>query len=108
MDRTEILEEIKKAEEKVRAMAREAEEKRRQLKAEGKRRALEIIGASESSMRVESDSKIATAKADIDLHKKAILDEGAKRAEALAANARRRMTSTKEFVLSEFERATDA
>lgn len=108
MDRTEILEEIKKAEEKVRAMTREAEERRKQLQAEGKRRAIEITAASDASIRIESESRIARARADVEARKKAILDEGAKRAGALVTDARRRMRSAKEFILAEFERATDA
>jgi V/A-type H+-transporting ATPase subunit G/H len=107
MGKAEILVDIKKAEEKVRAMSLDAEDKRKQLQAEGKRRALAIIDAAESSMRAEGDARLAKAKADIDARKRVIMDEGAKKAGTLAAEARQRMGSAKEFVLSEFERAAD-
>jgi V/A-type H+-transporting ATPase subunit G/H len=108
MGKVEILVDIKKAEEKVRAMSLDAEGKRKQLQAEGKRMALAIMDAAEASMRTEGDAKLAKAKADIDARKRVILDEGAKKASTLATEARQRMRSAKEFVLSEFERAADA
>ena len=108
MGKAEILIDIKKAEEKVRAMSLDAEDKRKQLQAEGKRRALAIMDTAEASMRTEGDAKLAKAKSDIDARKRVILDEGAKKASTLAAEARQRMRSAKEFVLSEFERAADA
>ncbi len=108
MGKAEILIDIKKAEEKVRAMSLDAEDKRKQLQAEGKRRALAIVDAAEASMRAEGDAKLAKAKADINVRKRVIMDEGAKKASVLAAEARQRMRNAKEFVLSEFERAADA
>ena len=108
MGKAEILIDIKKAEEKVRAMALDAEEKRKQLQADGKRRALVILDTAEASMRAESDAKIAKAKADLDARKRIIMDQGAKSASALAIEARQKMKGAKEFVLSEFERAGDA
>jgi len=108
MGKAEILIDIKKAEENVRAMSLDAEGKRKQLQAEGKRMALVIMDAAEASVRAEGDAKLAKAKADIDARKRVILDEGAKKASALATEARQRMRSAKDFVLSEFERAADA
>ena len=108
MGKAEILIDIKKAEEKVRAMSLDAEGKRKQLQAEGKRKALVIMDTAEASMRAEGDAKFAKAKINIDARKKVILDEGTKKASALATEARQRMRGAKEFVLSEFERAADA
>jgi vacuolar-type H+-ATPase subunit H len=108
MGKAEILIDIKKAEEKVRAMSLDAEDKRKQLQAEGKRRALAIMDAAEASIRAEGDAKLAKARAAIDARKKLIMGEGAKKAGALATEARQRMRNAKEFVLSEFERAADA
>ena len=108
MGKAEILIEIKKAEEKVRAMSLAAEEKRKQLQAEGKRQALLIMDSAEATMRAEGDARLAKAKAGTDGRKKLIMDEGTKKAGALANDARQRMRSAKEFVLAEFERAADA
>ena len=108
MGKAEILQQIKDAEEKVRVVTKEAEERRKQLQAEGKRKAIERIDAADAALRKDLDSKISDAKSRIERRKKAVLDEGTKKAESLAANARLRMGKAKEFVLSEFERAIDA
>lgn len=107
MGRAEILQEIKAAEAKVRSMTQEAGERRKQLQAEGKRKAIEMIEKAEAETAVKNDALTASAKADIERRKKVSLEEGAKKASARASNARKRMADAKEFVLSEFERATD-
>jgi len=108
LGKAEILQQIKDAEEKVRALTKEAEDRRKQLQAEGKRRALEKIEAADAELRKGIDSKMSEARSHIERRKKAMLDEGARKAEALTANARQRMSKAKEFVLTEFERAIDA
>jgi V/A-type H+-transporting ATPase subunit G/H len=108
MGKAEILKEIKSAEERVRAMVAEAEEARKQLQAEGKRRALAEIEAAEAAVRKQLDERMAKAKAEVEVRKKAVLDEGGRRAEALSVNARQNLGKAKAFVLSEFERAVDA
>jgi vacuolar-type H+-ATPase subunit H len=108
MGKVEILHQIKGAEEQVRAMTKAAEERRKQLQAEGKRRALEKVEAADAALRKQLDSKAVEARSQVERRKKAILDEGARKAEALTTNARGRSTKVKEFVLSEFERAADA
>lgn len=108
MGKAEILQQIKDAEEKVRAVTKEAEERRRQLQAEGKRRAIEKVDAADAALRKDIDSRVSEAKSRIERRKKAMLDEGAKKADALAVSARQRMGKAKEFVLTEFERAIDA
>ena len=108
MGKAEILQQIKDAEEKVRSVTKEAEEKRKQLQAEGKRRAIERIDAADAVLRKDIDAKISEAKSRIERRKKAVLDEGARKAESLATSARQRMGKAKEFVLTEFERAIDA
>jgi len=108
LGKTEILQQIKDAEEKVRVVTKEAEERRKQLQAEGKRRAIERIDAADAALRKELDSRVSEARSRIERRKKAVLDEGAKKAEVLTTNARQRMGKAKEFVLTEFERAVDA
>jgi vacuolar-type H+-ATPase subunit H len=108
MGKAEILHQIKEAEEKVRAMTKEAEEKRKQLQAEGKRRALGKIDAAEAAQRKQSEARIAEAQGRIAQRRKALVDDGARKAESLAADARRNSAKVKEFVLTEFERAVDA
>ncbi len=108
MGKAEILHEIKTAEEKVRSMNKEAEERRKQLQAEGKRLALQKSEAAESALRMKLEAEAAEAQARTSLRKKGLLEEGQKRADALTANARKRMREAKEFVLTEFERAADA
>jgi len=103
-----ILQQIKIAEEKVRAVTKEAEEKRKQLQAEGKRRSIEKIESAEAALRKEIDSKMSEARSRVERRRKAMLDEGARRAESVAADARQKMGKAKEFVLAEFERAIDA
>ncbi len=108
MGKAEILQQIKVAEEKVRTVTKEAEERRRQLQAEGKRKAVEKIDSADAALRNQIDSKVSEARSRVERRKKVLLDEGAKRAEELAANAHQRMGKAKEFVLAEFERAVDA
>lgn len=108
LGKAEILHEIKVAEEKVRAMIKEAEDRRKQLQAEGKRLALEKTESADAALRRKLDSEVAVAQAQIDAQKKALLEEGVRKADALAADARKRMRQAKDFVLSEFERAVDA
>jgi len=108
LGKAEILQQIKDAEEKVRATTKEAEERRKQLQAEGKKKALERIETAEAALRKDSDSRLAEAISRIERQKKALLDEGVRKADALASNARQRMGKAKEFVLTEFERAADA
>ena len=108
MGKADILNQIREAEMKVEATLRGAEERRKQLQADGKRRALERVEAAEAELKKEIDSRMTTAKAQIDARKKAVLEEGGRRAEALATNAKRSTVKAKAFVLSEFERAADA
>ncbi len=108
MGKAEILHQIRAAEEKVQAMGTAAEERRRQLQSEGKRRALELIEAADATMRKESDSRMAGARTQVDQRKKALLEEGHRKAEALVANARANSASVRGFVLAEFESAADA
>jgi len=108
LGKAEILKQIKDAEEKVRTMTKEAEERRKQLQAEGKRTAIQRTEAAAAALRKKLDSEVAEAQAQIDVRKKALLEEGNKKASALTSNARLKMSQAKEFVLSEFERAVDA
>lgn len=108
MGKADILNQIREAELKVEATLREAEERRKQLQAEGKRRAIERVEAAEAELKKELDSRMSAAKTRIEARKKAVLEEGERRAEALAANAKRSTVKVKSFVLSEFERAADA
>ena len=108
MGKADILDQIREAEEKVNATIKQAEEKRKALQAEGKRRALEKIETSESSLTKELEAKRATAMAQVETRKKKILEEGRRRAEALESNAKRSTVKVEAFVLAEFERAIDA
>ncbi|MBU0624354.1 MAG: hypothetical protein KJ672_05860 [Candidatus Thermoplasmatota archaeon] len=108
LGKAEILKQIKDAEEKVRTMTKEAEERRKQLQAEGKRAAIQRTEAAAAALKKKLDSEVAEAQAQIDVRKKTLLEEGNKKASALTSNARLKMNQAKEFVLSEFERAVDA
>ena len=89
-------------------MSKEAEEKRKQLQAEGKRSALLKTDTAEAVLTKKLEAEAAEAHARAGQRKKALLEEGQKKADALTANARKRMREAKEFVLTEFERAADA
>jgi len=108
LGKAEILKQIKDAEEKVRVMTKEAEERRKQLQAEGKRAAIQRSEAAAAALKKKLDSEVVEAQAQIDVRKKALLEGGNKKASELASNARLKMSQAKEFVLSEFERAADA
>lgn len=108
MGKAEILHQIKDAEDQVRKMSREAEEKRKQLQAEGKRLAIQKVDAAEAALRKQIDAKVAEVQRQIEGRKKALLEEGAKKAAAITLTAKGRMAETKAFVISEFERAVDA
>ena len=51
MEKAEILQQIKDAEEKVRIATKDAEERRKQLQAEGKRRSIEKLESAEAALR---------------------------------------------------------
>lgn len=108
MGKAEILQQIKAAEEQVRTMVKDAEERRKQLQAEGKRRALEKIESADSLLKKQLEARTAEARARVEIRRKALLEEGAKKAEALSASAKRNSAKLKDFVLTEFERAADA
>jgi len=108
MGKAEILQRIKDAEAEVRAMTQAAEEKRKRLQADGKRKALQMTEVADAELRTRFDAEMAAARKDIDRRKAAIMEEGQKKASALVTNAQKRAASAKEFVLSEFERAVDA
>ena len=108
LGKAEILKQIKDAEEKVREMTKQAEERRKQLQADGKRAAIQRTEAAAAALKKKLDSEVAEAQANIDVRKRALLEEGNKKASELASKARLKMNQAKEFVLSEFERAVDA
>ena len=108
MGKAEILQQIKAAEEQVRTMVKDAEERRKQLQAEGKRRALEKIESADSLLKKQLEARTAEAQARVEVRRKALLEEGAKKDEVLAAGAKRNSAKVKEFVLTEFEWAADA
>ena len=108
LGKADILKQIKDSEEKVRAMTKDAEERRKQLQAEGRRAAIQKTEAAAAALKKKLDSEVAEAQAHIDVRKKALLEEGNKKASELSSNARLKMSQAKEFVLSEFERAVDA
>ena len=108
MGKAEILQQVRDAEAKIRALTKSAEEKRKQLQAEGKRKALEIAEKAEAEVNAKNDARMSAARTDIERRKKAQLEEGAKRASALKSAARSKMASAKNYVVSEFERAVDA
>jgi len=108
MGKAEILHQIKMAEEHVRVVVSEAEDKRKQLQADGKKRALEKVEAADSELRKQMDARYSEAKSSVDARKKAVLAEGTRKAEALVSRARTNSGKVKALVLSEFERATDA
>jgi len=108
MSKAAILNQIREAEEKVEAVIKQAEETRRSLQAEGKRRALEKVEAAEASMMKDIDTRRASAGALIEARKNKALEEGRRRAEALESNAKRSAVKVKSYVLAEFERAADA
>ena len=108
MSKADILDQIRKTEEKVDATIKQAEEKRKALQAEGKRRALEKIESSEASLMKELEAKRVSTMAQVEARKKKILEEGKRRAEALESNAKRSTVKVEAFVLAEFERAIDA
>jgi vacuolar-type H+-ATPase subunit H len=106
--KADILNQIREAEVKVEVTLKEAEDRRKQLQAEGKRLAFQRAEAAEAELKKELDSRMSSAKTQIEVRKKAVLEEGERRAEALATNAKRSTVKVKTFVLSEFERAADA
>ena len=88
-------------------MVKEAEDRRKQLQAEGKRRAIEKTEVAEAQLRAQLDSEMTAARARIDKNKRALLEKGATKAESMTSAARKNMDAAKKFVLTEFERATD-
>lgn len=108
MGKADILRQIKEAEEKVRIMTKDAEVKRKQLQADGKRAAILKSDNAEAALRAQLDAKMADARSRIDQRKRTVLAEGERKAAVLAATAQKRMGSAKEYVLSEFERTIDA
>ncbi|MBU1158268.1 MAG: hypothetical protein KKE24_02905 [Candidatus Thermoplasmatota archaeon] len=108
MGKAEILQKIKIAEEQVRAMIKQAEEKRKALQAEGKRMTIEVVDAADAELKKQIDRRIADAKNAIGAKKKAILAEGVRKADALESRARANSSNVRALVLTEFERTADA
>jgi len=108
LGKADILRQIKEAEESVREMTTGAEERRKALQAEGKRMAIQRTEEAEAELRKRLEAETAKALAEIERRKKAVLEDGARKADVLTSAARARMGDAKKYVHSEFERAIDA
>ncbi|MFQ6089733.1 MAG: hypothetical protein ACE5K0_12660 [Candidatus Methanofastidiosia archaeon] len=106
MMKTEILLEIKKAENEAKKIAEEAQERKQKIISDAKKKAMKIIQEAESSEEV---SKFITkSMAEIEIEKKQRLKEGLRKVEKLRRKALKNIKKASKILVREYERYIDA
>ena len=108
MTRTEILSEIKVAEEEAKASVARAYERKNKKISEGQTESKDIIRKAEEEAQKTAESKIGEIKKQIKEEREKIIKKGAEEALEIKTRATKNVTKATKFILTEFERAADA
>jgi len=108
MTRAEILSEIKQAEEEAKAIVVKTNELKNKKISEASARSREIIREAEEEAQISADSEINESKKLIKGERENIVQKGASEALEMKNRAKKNVDKATEFILTEFERATDA
>jgi V/A-type H+-transporting ATPase subunit G/H len=108
MTRAEILSEIKRAEEEVKATVVKANESKNRKISDALGQSREIIRKAEEDARISADSEINEAKKLIKGEREKVVQKGISEALEIKNKAKKNVNKATEFILAEFERATNA
>ncbi|MDD5615966.1 MAG: ATP synthase archaeal subunit H [Candidatus Methanoperedens sp.] len=108
MTRAEILSEIKKAEEEAKATVAKANESKNRKISDAAAQSREIVRKAEEDARSGADSEINEAKKVIKGEREKIVQKGVSDALDIKNKAKKNIDKAVTFILTEFERATDA
>lgn len=104
MSRTDILNEIKKAEADANALVIKAEEDKKSAIAEARRDSVKKIQDAEVQMRSSYESAIASEKEALNSKRDAMIAEGKSIADGIGSNSQAKMQEVKDFLNKEVER----
>ena len=108
MTRAEILSQIKTAEEEAKATVAKGNESKNKKISDAAAQSREIIRKAEEDARVSADSEINEAKKVIKGEREKIVQKGVSDAIEIKNKAKKNIDKAVTFILTEFERATDA
>ncbi|MFQ5892452.1 MAG: hypothetical protein ACE5HW_06630 [Candidatus Methanofastidiosia archaeon] len=106
MMKTEILLEIKEAENEAKRIAEEAQERKQKIISDAKKKVMKIIREAESSEEVSKFITKSVAKIEIVKNKK--LEEGLREVEKLRRKALKNVKKASKILVREYERYIDA
>ena len=104
MSRTDILNEIKKAEADANALVVKAEQDKKSAIAEARRDSVKKIQDAEVQMRSSYESAIAKEKEALGSKRDAMIAEGKSIADGIGADTQAKMQEVKDFLNKEIER----
>ena len=107
MSRTDILEDIKKAETEAAATIDKAEADKKSKISEARRMSVQKIQDAEAQARSNFDSSMAKAKDDLSSERDTLLSAGKKEAAELDESSAAKLNEVKKFLNDEFERTID-
>jgi ATP synthase H subunit len=108
MTRAEILSEIKVAEEEAKASVARAFEAKNKKISEAQTQSKDIIRKADEDSQKTAASKIDGIKKQLKEEREKIIGKGTEEALEIKNRARKNITKATKFILTEFERATDA
>ena len=104
MSRTDILSEIKRAEQKADDIMNDAEALRKTAIADARRDSVKKIQDAEAECRSSFESAITAAKVKLEAERSNLLKDGKEAAAAIEQRATVKMQEVKDFLFKEFER----
>ncbi len=108
MTRSEILLEIKRAEDEAKALVAQSSEIKIRKVSEAQAQSREIIKNAEEEAQKYAESEISEAKKHIKVDREKITGKGKEEAEGIKIKAKKNVKKATEFILTEFERAVNA
>ncbi|MFQ6120458.1 MAG: ATP synthase archaeal subunit H [Methanosarcinales archaeon] len=108
MDRSEILLQIKKAEQEAKYNVQKAIEDKNNRIAEAKKEARNIIKMAEENAHKYADDLLKKAEQEIKQERQSIIDKGLEEAKSLKNKAKLKIDQAVDYLIKEFERTIHA
>lgn len=108
MDRSEILLQIKKAEEEAKYIVQKALEDKNNRIAEAKKEARNLIKKAEENARKYAEDLLKKAEQDIKQDRQSIIDKGLEESKYLKNKAKLKIDQSVDYLIKEFERTIHA
>uniref|UniRef100_A0A7C4S5V3 ATP synthase archaeal subunit H n=1 Tax=Geoglobus ahangari TaxID=113653 RepID=A0A7C4S5V3_9EURY len=107
MEKAEILEKIKEAEQRMEEMIREAEEEKKKKILTAKEEARKLIEKAEEEAKKIKEEIISKSRADIDLEKTKIKERRTAEINSIVKKGESKINEVAEFLYNEFVRAIE-